>query len=187
VVVIAMHAIKAHFATRRKHRPNAPKRREGLRPVLQNGPVRVLMSDSPTPPSSSSSGLPALVRRLSEVSVVRFGVVGVSNLIVSLAAFRIANRVLTALVAQGIAYTLGTLWSYYWNRRWTFQSQGKVASEASRFIISQFAFMLLSAGLLGLLVDHLHFPATLCWFGVSAFVTVLNFVASRYWAFKAAT
>lgn len=145
------------------------------------------MSDSPTPPSSSTSGLPAIVRRLSEVSVVRFGVVGVSNLIVSLAAFWTAHRVLPASAAQVIAYTLGTVWSYYWNRRWTFQSKGKVASEASRFVSSQIAFMLLSSALLGLLVDHLHLPSTLCWIGVSAFVTVLNFVASRYWAFKPAT
>jgi len=118
--------------------------------------------------------------------VVRFGVVGVSNMVVSLAAFWTAHRVLPASAAQGIAYTLGTVWSYYWNRRWTFQSQGKVASEASRFVSLQIGFMLLSSALLGLLVDHLHLPSTLCWIGVSAFVTVLNFVASRYWAFKPA-
>ena len=144
------------------------------------------MSASSRPPSSSSSDLPALVRRLSEVSVVRFGVVGVSNMAVSLAAFWTAHRVLPASAAQGIAYTLGTVWSYYWNRRWTFQSQGDVASEAGRFVTLQIAFMLLSSALLGLLVDHMHLPSTLCWIGVSAFVTVLNFVASRYWAFKPA-
>lgn len=126
------------------------------------------------------------MRRLSEVSVVRFGVVGVSNMVVSLGAFWSAHRVLPAAAAQGIAYTLGTVWSYYWNRRWTFQSQGKVASEASRFVSLQIAFMLLSSALLGLFVDHMHLPSTLCWIGVSAFVTVLNFVASRYWAFKPA-
>lgn len=144
------------------------------------------MGTPPTPPSSSSLGLAALARRLSEVSVVRFGVVGVSNMSLSLAAFWVAHRVLPAAAAQVIAYTLGTVWSYYWNRRWTFQSQGKVASEASRFVGLQIAFMLLSSALLGLFVDHLHLPSTLCWIGVSAFVTVLNFVASRYWAFRPA-
>ena len=154
--------------------------------MLQNGPVRALMSTPPTPPSTHSAGLPALLRRLSEVSVVRFGVVGVSNLVVSLGAFWSAHRALPASAAQGIAYTIGTVWSYYWNRRWTFQSQGKVASEASRFVSLQIAFMVLSSALLGLFVDHLHWPSTLCWIGVSSFVTVLNFVASRYWAFKPA-
>jgi len=142
------------------------------------------MSSLPTPPSPNASSLSALVRRLADVSVVRFGVVGVSNLIISSGAFWAAHRVLRASVAQGIAYTLGTLWSYYWNRRWTFQSQGKVASEAGRFFSLQIGFMLLSSALLGLLVDHAQLPSAPCWLAVSALITVLNFVASRYWAFK---
>jgi putative flippase GtrA len=144
------------------------------------------MSSQPTPPPSSSTGLSALARRLSDVSLVRFGVVGVSNTAISFVAFWSAHRVLGAAASQGIAYTLGTLWSYYWNRRWTFQSQGKVASEASRFFSLQIGFMLLSSLLLGLLVDRARLPSGLCWLGVSAFVTALNFVASRYWAFKPA-
>ncbi len=118
--------------------------------------------------------------------MVRFGVVGVSNTAIGFGAFWSAHRVMRASAAQGIAYTLGTLWSYYWNRRWTFQSQGKVASEASRFFSLQIGFMLLSSLLLGLLVDRGHWPPWPTWVGVSALVTVLNFVASRYWAFKPA-
>jgi putative flippase GtrA len=144
------------------------------------------MSSQPTPPPSSSASLAALVRRLSDVSLIRFGVVGVSNTAIGFVAFWSAHRVLGAAASQAIAYTLGTLWSYYWNRRWTFQSQGKVASEASRFFSLQIGFMLLSSLLLGLLVDRAHLPSGLCWLGVSAFVTGLNFVASRYWAFKPA-
>jgi putative flippase GtrA len=130
--------------------------------------------------------LPALVRRLSEVSLVRFGIVGVSNTAIGFGAFWSAHRVLRASAAQGIAYTLGTLWSYYWNRRWTFQSVGNVAGEAGRFFSLQIGFMLLSSVLLGLLVDRQHLPPWPCWLAVSALVTVLNFVASRFWAFKPA-
>jgi len=78
------------------------------------------------------------------------------------------------------------LWSYYWNRRWTFQSQGRVASEASRFFSLQIGFMLLSSSLLGLLVDHSHLPSGPTWLAVAVLITILNFVASRYWAFKQA-
>jgi putative flippase GtrA len=136
------------------------------------------------PPTDSS--LIALARRLSEISVIRFGVVGVSNTVIGGGAYWSLHHVMPAAAAQGIAYTLGTLWSYYWNRRWTFQSQGKVASEASRFFGLQIGFMLLSSALLGLLVDRAHFPSALCWVAVSATITLLNFVASRYWAFKPA-
>ncbi|HET7546024.1 MAG TPA: GtrA family protein [Polyangiaceae bacterium] len=144
------------------------------------------MSTSPAPAPASSSSLSGLIRRLTDISLVRFGVVGVSNTAIGFGAFWTAHRVAPAAAAQGFAYTLGTLWSYYWNRRWTFQSQGKVASEAGRFISLQIGFMLLSAALLGLLVDHAHLPSGPCWLAVSVLITVLNFVASRYWAFKPA-
>jgi len=134
----------------------------------------------------SDSPLIALARRLSEVSVIRFGVVGVSNTVLGFGVFWSLHHVVPAAAAQGVAYTLGTLWSYYWNRRWTFQSQGKVASEASRFFSLQIGFMLLSSALLGLLVDRAHLPSGACWLAVAVVITVLNFAASRYWAFKPA-
>ena len=127
-----------------------------------------------------------LVRRLSEVSFIRFGVVGVSNTVIGFGAFWTAHRVLRAGIAQAIAYTLGTLWSYYWNRRWTFQSQGKVAGEAARFFGLQLCFLFLSSKLLDMLVEREHLPALLSWLGVSVLITVLNFVATRFWAFKPA-
>jgi putative flippase GtrA len=127
-----------------------------------------------------------LARTLSEVSVVRFGLVGFSNAALSFAVFWFAHRALAAAPAQLISYAVGMLWSYYWNRRWTFQSRGRVASEASRFFSLQLGFMLLSASLLGLLVDRAHLPSGPTWLAVAVFITVLNFIASRYWAFKAA-
>ena len=98
------------------------------------------MTDSPSP------SLRVLARRLSEVSVVRFGLVGVSNTVLGYTVFRGAHRVAAAAVSQALSYLVGMLWSYYWNRRWTFKSQGNVASEAARFFSLQVGFLLLSAG-----------------------------------------
>ena len=76
------------------------------------------------------------------------------------------------------------IWSYYWNRRWTFQSNDRVASEAGRFFVSQIGFMLLSSLLIGLLVDRGHLPSGPSWLVVMVFITIANFVVSRYWSFK---
>ena len=134
--------------------------------------------------ASSPSSLSALLRTLSEVSVVRFGVVGVSNTAIGFGVFWSAHHLMPAMGAQCLSYAVGMLWSYYWNRRWTFQSQGRVASEASRFFTLQIGFMLLSSALLGLLVDRMHLPSGATWLGVMVLITVLNFLASRFWAFK---
>jgi putative flippase GtrA len=135
-------------------------------------------------PESSPATIPALLRRLSEVSVVRFGVVGVSNTALGFAVFWSAHHLMPAAGAQCLSYAIGMIWSYYWNRRWTFQSQGRVASEAGRFFTSQIAFMLLSSTLLGLFVDRLHLPSGPTWLGVMVLITVLNFLVSRFWSFK---
>jgi putative flippase GtrA len=136
--------------------------------------------------ASSPSSLSALVRTLSEVSVVRFGVVGVSNTALGFGVFWSAHHLMPAMGAQCLSYAVGMLWSYYWNRRWTFQSQGRVASEAFRFFTSQIGFMLLSSGLLGLFVDRMHFPSGPTWLATMVLITVLNFLVSRFWSFKKA-
>ena len=137
-------------------------------------------------PEAKPRDFATLVRRFSEVRVLRFGVVGASNAVIGFTVFRVALHACAAFYSQALAYTVGTLWSYYWNRRWTFQSQGNVAAEAARFFGLQIGFMVLSASLLGLLVDRLRFAAGLSWLAVAVLTTLLNFVLSRYWAFKTA-
>ena len=118
--------------------------------------------------------------------MVRFGVVGVTNTLIGFTVFRVTHRALPAAASQGLSYLVGMLWSYYWNRRWTFKSQGNVAAEAARFFSLQVGFLLLSASMLGVLVDRLQQNPSLSWFGTAVVITVLNFVLSRFWAFKPA-
>ena len=136
------------------------------------------------PPSPSP--VVQLLRTLSETKIVRFGVVGVSNAVLSFGVFWSAHHLMPAAGAQCLCYVVGMLWSYYWNRRWTFQSQGRVASEAGRFFTLQIGFMLLSSALLGLFVDRMHWASGPTWLAVMVLITALNFVASRLWAFRTA-
>lgn len=134
--------------------------------------------------------------RLLALPIVRFGVVGLSNTLVSYAAFRTLLHVLDGIsvrasLAQFGSYALGIGWSFFWNRRWTFRSDeatGAVperpAAQFVRFVTLQAGLMVGSATSLGLLVDQLHQPPTLMWISVMGLVTVLNYVLSRYWAFR---
>ncbi len=137
--------------------------------------------------------------RLLALPIVRFGVVGLSNTLVSFAAFHALLHVLDdvsvrASLAQFGSYALGIGWSFFWNRRWTFRSDGaagaapeRPASQFVRFATLQAVLMVGSATSLGVLVDQLQQPPTLMWILVMGVVTVLNYVLSRYWAFRPTT
>ena len=115
---------------------------------------------------------------------------GVSNTALGYVFFQLALHVLPARALPATSgwiagYTVGTCWSFYWNRRWTFRSTtAPIAGQAARFVTLQAVLGLLSAAAIGLTVDHLGFPATLTWVCVTAVITVVNFLLSRHWAFR---
>lgn len=119
----------------------------------------------------------------------RFLVVGVSNLVLSYGVFAgalhlLGDFALRGTVAQMAAYCVGTVWSYYWNRRWTFRSDSPVGGEATRFIVLQIGCAILSTGLVGLAVDALRLHASLSWLVIVAFIAVINYALSKYWVFN---
>jgi putative flippase GtrA len=119
----------------------------------------------------------------------RFVVVGLSNAVIGFTVFRVCLATpidipLKAAWSQLVTYAVGITWSFWLNRRWTFRSRGAVAPQAARFVFLQVSFALLSAGAIGLSVDHWGNPASLSWLVVMGVVTVLNFLLSRFWAFR---
>jgi len=121
--------------------------------------------------------------------VTRFIIVGISNIAIGYAVFAVAlhllgDFVLRGTVAQIIAYCVGTVWSYYWNRRWTFRSDADVGGEASRFVVLQIGCAVISTGGVGVTVDALHLHPTLSWLAVVGVVSVINYVLSKRWVFK---
>jgi putative flippase GtrA len=140
-------------------------------------------------PDFRRDSLGDLIRNPWRLAWVRFGVVGASNAVLSLGVFWLCLHSLPrwsfrASAAQALAYAAGTVWSYYANRRWTFASQAGVASEALRFVALQVSLGLLSSAAVGWAVDRHHFPAGPSWVVVMIGITVLNFVVSKYWAFR---
>ena len=123
---------------------------------------------------SSSPSIHGLVRSLTEVRIVRFVIVGVSNT-ARLWHLRAANILMPAFGAQRVSYAISMLWSYHWNRRWIFQSQDNVAGEASRFFTTQIAFMLLSSAALGYPCIPQASASFAVLVGTVAIITVWNF------------
>jgi len=118
---------------------------------------------------------------------VRFLLVGISNAAVSFIVFRAVYDFLfigNVLFAQPLSYGSGIVWSYFWNRKWTFRSSGQVHREFIWFVGVQLFLLLLSTWLVHLAVDIGGMNASIGWLLVMAFITVLNFLLTKMIVFK---
>lgn len=124
-------------------------------------------------------------------SFLRFLAVGLSNFAVSFSVFRGLLALpwapaFKAAACQVASYAAGTVWSFTWNRRFTFKSTASIPKQAARFVVLQAGLALVSSGLMGLLVDARGLPASPTWFFVMGAVTIGNFVLCKRWVFQQA-
>jgi putative flippase GtrA len=124
--------------------------------------------------------------------LARFLIVGLSNTLISFAVFqsllRLPGRFSCAIsLYQLISYSSGILWSFLWNRRFTFRARGAVLGQGLRFVSVQIVFALASALAIGIAVERFHLPPTMSWIGVMALVTLANFIVTKCWVFNQGT
>ena len=66
------------------------------------------------------------------VQLLKYGVIGVSNTLITLVVFYVINTLmgLDYAVANTLGYILGLINSFVWNRTWVFRTGGNVWREA---------------------------------------------------------
>ena len=97
------------------------------------------------------------------------------------------NEPIFAAHSQLIAYTIGTFWSYYWNRRYTFRSSESVAVQMLKFVIVQTSLALLSSILIYFTITAFSVQRRLAWFFVMSIITIMNYVLLRSIVFRRQT
>ena len=122
-------------------------------------------------------------------SFPRFVAVGLSNFVVSFAVFRVLLALpwsfqFKASLCQLASYAVGTIWSFIWNRSFTFRSKDPVLGQALRFVTVQASLALATALLIGLSVDVLELAATPSWLVIMSGATIVNFLVSKRWVFQ---
>lgn len=135
---------------------------------------------------------------LAVLQFVKFGIVGVSNTIisyvlyvVSLLAFQNVGIFpqIDYLLAQIIAFVLSVLWSFYWNNKMVFVLEnGKERSIwkalIKTYISYSFTGLFLNSILLILWVQLFHISEFIAPI-INLLVSVpLNFLINKFWAFK---
>lgn len=131
---------------------------------------------------------------------VKFGIVGVSNTVISYVLYVVSLLVFQKLgllpeadylVAQAIAFILSVLWSFYWNNKMVFVLEdGKERSIwkalLKTYISYSFTGLFLNSILLILWVQILNISEFIAPI-INLLVSVpLNFVINKFWAFKEA-
>ena len=129
---------------------------------------------------------------------IKFGIVGVSNTLISYILYVVSLLIFQKLnwfgkvdylVAQMTAFILSVLWSFYWNNKMVFvkeegQQRNLWKALVKTYISYSFTGLFLNSALLVLWVDMLHiseFVAPI----INLLISVpLNFIINKFWAFK---
>ena len=123
----------------------------------------------------------------SDKRLIYFLLVGATNTVVSYLVFLLGYHLWfpqSALFAQPFSYGAGIVWSYIWNRQWTFQSSADVCKELTRFISVQIILLFLSTSLIYWVVDCSSINASIGWVLVMALITMLNFFLTKTLVFS---
>jgi putative flippase GtrA len=112
--------------------------------------------------------------------LVRFGLVGVSNLLLSVAVYAVLTRAgLGAAAASALAFGAGAANGYHLNRRWTFRGTDGGPRIVARYVAVQALGAALSAAGVALAITDLDFQHMAAEVLVLPWVTLLTYTLSR--------
>ncbi len=117
----------------------------------------------------------------------KFGVVGVSNTLLTYAVFILLEEGLGVwyIAASGIGFAVGATNGFLLNRSWTFRGHGQGGSAAVRWFIVQGCGLLLDLALIAGFVEGAKLNKLIAQAFATVIVVVITFFVNRRWTFKA--
>jgi putative flippase GtrA len=121
------------------------------------------------------------------VQFVKFGIVGVSNTLLTLLVYGLLLKVFGVwyLAASAIGFAVGATNGFLLNRRWTFRDHVGDSLTPVRWAVVQSCGLGVNEGMLYLLVHDAQLDKLLAQVAATALVTVTTFFANRAWTFRA--
>lgn len=117
--------------------------------------------------------------------ILKFGTVGIFNTLITIVSYTLLYELgVQYLVANIIAYFLGVLNSYYWNKNWVFQSTSKHRKLFSKFIVVNLITLMFNTGSLYIFVDYLRFHPVIGQIISIGIGMVINFILNKKWTFS---
>lgn len=120
------------------------------------------------------------------IRFIKFAMVGVINTLVNWIIFFILNALgMYYILANIIAYILGTVNSYLWNTLWVFKYKDKASTETTiKFIILNLIGLGLNTGILYVLVDLCNLNKFIGLVITTAIVMIINYIVNKLWVFS---
>jgi putative flippase GtrA len=117
---------------------------------------------------------------------VKFGIVGVSNTLISFAVYILLLKVfgMWYVAASAIGFAVGAVNGFLWNRAWTFRGHVGDALTPVRWFVVQSCGLLVDLGLVYVLVDGVGLDKLVGQAATTAIVTMLTFFVNRAWTFR---
>lgn len=117
---------------------------------------------------------------------VKFGIVGVSNTLLTFVVYTLLLKVFGVwyLAASAIGFVVGATNGFLWNRRWTFREHVGDALTPVRWFVVQGCGLALNLGLVYVFVHDAALDKLVGQACATAVVTVLTFFANRAWTFR---
>lgn len=128
----------------------------------------------------------AISNRPLAAQFVKFGVVGVSNTLLTFVVYTLLLKVFGVwyLAASAIGFVVGATNGYLWNRRWTFREHVGDALTPVRWFVVQGCGLALNLALVYVFVDDAALDKLVGQACATVVVTVLTFFANRAWTFR---
>ena len=131
---------------------------------------------------------PRLLLSETVIQIAKFMTVGVLNTAIDATAYFVITRWLglgSALVlAKGIAYVIGMVNSFFWNRTWTFGDNGNIWRAAGLFTLTHIAALAINAGTMALVLNLLQLPEIVALGAATGASFVWNFVLNKLVVFR---
>jgi len=120
------------------------------------------------------------------VQFVKFGIVGVSNTLLTFAVYTLLLKVFGVwyLAASAIGFIVGAVNGFLLNRRWTFRGHVGDAFTPVRWTVVQGCGLLTNLGLVYLFVEEISLDKLIAQACATAVVTVITFLVNRAWTFR---
>jgi putative flippase GtrA len=123
------------------------------------------------------------------VQLVKFGIVGVSNTLLTLVVYTLLLKAFGVwyLAASAVGFAAGATNGFLLNRRWTFREHVGDAFTPVRWAIVQGCGLGINEGLLFLFVSEARLDKLIAQICATAVVTVTTFFVNRAWTFRVHT